>query len=334
MASAPCQFPRRCVRLLSWVPVLVVTAAALWSYYAYVVQLCLTTLNSTAEKGEVAYLAMFHVCFGMFSWAFWRSVFTAPSSPSKEFQLSSTDKQRYAQQDTLQARRRILVEISQELPVHTRSASGEIRFCHQCQLIKPDRCHHCSACQTCVLKMDHHCPWLNNCVGFSNYKFFLLFLTFSLLCCSFIIATVSPYFIRLWLGEYLSSSVKLHVLFLMLVSLMFFITLSFLLGIHCWLVTKNRTTAEWLSAPFFRHGPDQGAFDVGLKQNVRQVFGPQRRLWLLPVFSSHGDGQVFPLRRRAASDTPQALPSNTTYVDEEVKVMGELVYLKPLSSYV
>ena len=76
--------------------------------------------------------------------------------------------------------------------------NGSVRFCEKCKVIKPDRAHHCSVCGKCVLKMDHHCPWVNNCVNFSNYKFFVLFLGYALLYCLYVALTSLQYFIGFW----------------------------------------------------------------------------------------------------------------------------------------
>lgn len=69
-----------------------------------------------------------------------------------------------------------------------------IKMCPLCNEYKPLRAHHCSICGICVLKMDHHCPWINNCVGQNNLRYFILFLTHTILGTTFVSILSTPIF--------------------------------------------------------------------------------------------------------------------------------------------
>ncbi|KAI9205416.1 DHHC palmitoyltransferase-domain-containing protein [Polychytrium aggregatum] len=183
---------------------------------------------------------------------------------------------------------------------------GSKRYCNKCKIYKPDRCHHCSACDQCILKMDHHCPWINNCVGFRNYKYFYLFVSYGALYCIYVFGTA--------LGTFLSQQslsiieVDLQLLLLIMLSGIFGLCLLGFSGLHTTLLLTNTTTIESIEGARTIRLPDGSSartgkvniYNLGWKKNASQVMG-QRGWWswLLPVSDEFGDGHSFEINQSA-----------------------------------
>ncbi|OCT92014.1 hypothetical protein XELAEV_18015071mg [Xenopus laevis] len=167
-----------------------------------------------------------------------------------------------------------------------------IKYCRKCQFIKPDRCHHCTACDICILKVDHHCIFLNNCVGFSNYKFFLLFLLYVPLLLIFTSAVSLYCSILFWTDQLPNMDSKGSAIALFCMSTLFCIIFcyQYIYG-HYSLVLMNETLLELIEGIHCEYNP----YDLGYRKNWRQVFGNNKRYWFIPIFSSLGDGSSFPL---------------------------------------
>ena len=53
--------------------------------------------------------------------------------------------------------------------------------CKNCYVARPPNVHHCGICHACILEKDHHCPWVNNCIGLFNKKYFILYNFYAIL---------------------------------------------------------------------------------------------------------------------------------------------------------
>ncbi|XJO71847.1 hypothetical protein BDV3_001289 [Batrachochytrium dendrobatidis] len=274
---------RNIIKAIGLMPVLFLLFLIAWSWYAFVVRLSFTSLTAS-----IAVLLLFyHIQLALFMSSFYLSVVTCPGSPSKTrtwtqphgldsvmpplmpiyTSLDSSNCPGSAAED---------LELGQisttEYTAIEVKKNGQRRFCSKCNLLKPDRCHHCSACERCILKMDHHSSMSMIWPPFAVQSRMELFL-------------------------------DVHVLLVVFAAGLFAICLLIFMVVHGYYLACNRTTIEMLESNRAVRLGDEiiqiphnvNIYSLGASLNFKQVFGNQPWKWLLPFPSSIGDGYTFPI---------------------------------------
>lgn len=153
-----------------------------------------------------------------------------------------------------------------------------LRWCNTCEIYRPPRAKHCAYCNNCVLRFDHHCPWVSNCVGLRNYKYFVCFVVFTFMLTLYVFALVLFITVRIAQRDTLAfrfdrfaKDLATHrpvLLGLLIFTCCILCPLGNLAAFHSYLICKNATTNEEMLGLYGSKNP----FSLGMVRNCKQFW--------------------------------------------------------------